>query len=152
MKLYCGVVKSELIEAGICVDILLYGGEADFVANIYDLQTWRNIFDKYKDITDVIIDGGIHGTFKTLRKKEEIVSLIHANCSGNVIVYGSHLLLKTRCAKLVRDPLKRRKSLPFTSIPAKFYTMENFKRAFESSETIRGYGKLRLKMEYYLKF
>ena len=152
MKLFCGVVKRELIEPGICVDVLLYGGEADIVDNIYYLETWRKIFNEYKDITDVIIDGGIHGTFKTLREKEDIVSLINLNCKGNIIIYGNHMLLKTRIAKLVRDPLKRRKSLPFTSIPVKFYTMENFKKAFESTEKIRGYGELRLKMEYYLKF
>ena len=91
MKLFCGVVKRELIEPGVCVDVLLYGGEADIVGNIYYLETWRKIFNEYKDITDVIIDGGIHGTFKTLREKEDIVSLINANCKGNIIIYGNHI-------------------------------------------------------------
>ena len=72
MILYCGVTKEEIFEPGICVDMMIDGGTADEPLNIYEVGTWKQLLEKYKDVDYIFIDGGIYGSFKDLESKKEI--------------------------------------------------------------------------------
>ena len=75
MILYCGVTKEEIFEPGICVDMMIDGGTADEPLNIYEVGTWKQLLEKYKDVDYIFIDGWIYGSFKDLKNSLRMTSL-----------------------------------------------------------------------------
>tara|TARA_X000000950_G_C13843796_1_gene631396 strand:+ start:986 stop:1450 length:465 start_codon:yes stop_codon:yes gene_type:complete len=154
MILYCGVTKEEIFEPGICVDMMIDGGTADEPLNIYEVDTWKQLLEKYNDVDYIFIDGGIYGSFKTLENKKEILDIIQIFCKKALIIYGEHILKRfyTIGVRNGKDLLQREENLPFTYIPVGQYTMENFKAAYNQSHLLTRMQKLRVMTEYSSKF
>jgi len=154
MILYCGVTKEEIFEPGICVDMMIDGGTADEALNIYEVDTWKQLLEKYKTIDYIFIDGGIYGSFDTVESKKEILDIIQNFCKKGLIIYGDHMLKRfyTIGVQKGKDLLQRHLNLPFTYIPVQQYTMENFKAAYNQSHLLTRMQKLRVITEYSSKF
>lgn len=159
MILYCGVTKeeifpSEIFKPGICVDLLIDGGTSDEPLNIYEVDTWKQLLEKYKDVDYIFIDGGIYGSFNTVESKKEILNIIQVFCKKALIIYGEHMLKRfyTIGVRKGTDLLQRHQQLPFTYIPVQQYTMENFKAAYNQSHLLTRMQKLRVITEYSSKF
>jgi len=154
MILYCGVTKEEIFEPGICVDIMIDGGTADEPLNIYEVDTWKQLLEKYKQVDYIFIDGGIYGYFDTVESKKEILDIIQNFCKKALIIYGEHMLKRfyTIGVRNGKDLLQRHGNIPFTYIPVQQYTMENFKAAYNQSHLLTRMQKLRVMSEYSSKF
>lgn len=159
MILYCGVTKeeifpSEIFEPGICVDLMIDGGTADEPLNIYLVDTWKQLLEKYKEVDYIFIDGGIYGSFDTVESKKAILDIIQVFCKKALIIYGEHMLKRFYTIGLRKgnDLLQRHQNLPFTYIPVAQYTMENFKAAYNQSHLLTRMQKLRVMSEYSCKF
>ena len=159
MILYCGVTKEEIFpydafKKGICVDMMIDGGTADEALNIYKVDTWKQLLEKYKDVDYIFIDGGIYGSFDTVESKKEILDIIQLFCKKALIIYGEHMLRRfyTIGVRKGKDLLQRHQNLPFTYIPVQQYTMENFKAAYNQSHLLTRMQKLRVMSEYSSKF
>tara|TARA_B100001059_G_C17785909_1_gene557063 strand:+ start:528 stop:1016 length:489 start_codon:yes stop_codon:yes gene_type:complete len=162
MILYCGVTKEEIFgfESSplpiICVDLMIDGGTADEPLNIYEVDTWKQLLEKYKDVDYIFIDGGIYGSFKDLESKKEILDIIQIFCKKALIIYGDHMLKRFRPytigVRKGKDLLQREQNLPFTYIPVRQYTMDNFKAAYNQSHLLTRMQKLRVMTEYSSKF
>ena len=155
MILYCGVVRQEIESPGVCIDLLLYGGEADIKGDIYKLQTWETVQSKYPDgFTTIFIDGGIHNRFLSPSIKRDVLTIIRNICTDSVIVYGNHLFNRydVNDVCLCEDPLCRNENVAFTKIPVKKYSMEMFDFVMETKDEINYFETLRCNMEYKLKF
>ena len=153
MILYCGVTKEEILKPGICVDLMIDGGTADEPLNIYLVDTWKQLLEKYKEVDYIFIDGGIYGSFKDLESKKEILDIIQVFCKKALIIYGEHMLKRfyTLGVRNGKDLLQRQ-NLPFTYIPVQQYTMSNFKAAYNQSHLLTRMQKLRAMVEYSSKF
>ena len=154
MILYCGITREEICEPGICVDLMIDGGTADEPLNIYLVDTWKQLLEKYKEVDYIFIDGGIYGSFKDLESKKEILDIIQVFCKKALILYGDHILKRvyTIGVRKGKDLLQRHQDLPFTYIPVRQYTMENFKTAYNQSSLLTRMQKLRVITEYSSKF
>ncbi len=154
MILYCGVTKEEIFEPGICVDLLIDGGTSDEPLNIYEVDTWKQLLEQYKQVDYIFIDGGIYGYFDTVESKKEILDIIQNFCKKALIIYGEHMLKRfyTIGVRKGKDLLQRHEKLPFTYIPVQQYTMENFKAAYNQSHLLTRMQKLRVMSEYSSKF
>lgn len=154
MILYCGVTKEELVQHGICVDLLIDGGTSDEQLNIYHMQTWKYLLEKYKEVEFIFIDGGIYGGFESIESKTKIVNVIQKFCKGSIIIYGNHMLKRfsIKNIKEGNDLLERKCDIPFTCIPVEQYTMENFHDAYKKSTYLTNMQKVRVNSEYYNKF
>ena len=156
MILYCGVTKEEISTCGpgICVDLLIDGGTADEQLNIYKVDTWKQLLEKYKNVDYIFIDGGIYGSFQNLESKNEILSIIQIFCTKALIIYGEHMLRRfyTIGVRQGKDLLQRDQILPFTYIPIRQYTMDNFKSAYNKSSYLTRMQKIRVMSEYSSKF
>ena len=159
MILYCGVTKeeifpSEIFKPGICVDLLIDGGTSDEPLNIYEVDTWKQLLEKYKNVDYIFIDGGIYGSFNTVESKKEILNIIQVFCKKALIIYGEHILKRfyTIGVRKGTDLLQRHGNIPFTYIPVQQYTMENFKAAYNQSHLLTRMQKLRVMSEYSSKF
>lgn len=159
MILYCGVTKEEIFPVeifapGICVDLTIDGGTADEPLNIYVVDTWKHLLEKYKEIEYIFIDGGIYGSFDTLDKKKEVIGIIQQLCKKGLIIYGDHMLHRfpTDGVRQGKDLLQRQENLPFTYIPVEQYTVENFKAAYNKSAYLSRLQKIRVIAEYSGKF
>lgn len=154
MILYCGVTKEEIFTPGICVDLMIDGGTADEPLNIYLVDTWKQLLEKYKEVDYIFIDGGIYGSFKDLESKKAILDIIQVFCKKALIIYGEHILKRfyTLGVRNGKDLLRRHQKLPFTFIPVQQYTMRNFKAAYNQSHLLSRMQKLRAMVEYSSKF
>lgn len=154
MILYCGITREEICEPGICVDLMIDGGTADEPLNIYLVDTWKQLLEKYKEVDYIFIDGGIYGSFKDLESKKEILDIIQVFCKKALILYGDHMLKRfyTIGVRKGNDLLQRNDNIPFTYIPVRQYTMENFKTAYNKSYLLTRMQKLRVITEYNAKF
>jgi len=154
MILYCGVTREEIKEEGICVDLMIDGGTSDVPLNIYLVETWKHLLKTYKDVDYIFIDGGIYGSFANLESKNEILNIIQIFCKKALIIYGDHILKRfyTIGVRKGKDLLQRNDNIPFTYIPVRQYTMENFKTAYNKSYLLTRMQKLRVITEYNAKF
>lgn len=159
MILYCGVTKEEIFPEdifapGICVDLMIDGGTSDEPLNIYLVDTWKQLLEKYKEVEYIFIDGGIYGSFDTLESKKAILDIIQVFCKKALIIYGEHMLKRfyTIGVRKGKDLLQRHQGLPFTYIPVRQYTMENFKAAYNQSSLLTRMQKIRVMTEYSSKF
>ena len=152
--LFCGVTREELQGEGICIDLLIDGGSSDEQLNIYELETWTYLLEKYNCIDIIFIDGGIYGSFKTVEVKEKVLNIIQTFCKKGLIIYGNHLLKRFNIPDVntCTDLLRRNQNLPFTYIPVERYTMENFKYAYNNSAYLKKIQKIRVTTEYICKF
>ena len=155
MDLYCCVTKEELIDDAVTVDLLVDGGTADVVANIFCVNTWDKLYRTYGNdaFERIFIDGGIYGSFTSLDEKEQIMCVMRALCKTSIILYGHHMLLRGDVARveLVDDPLRRK--IPCTRIPVEVYTMKNIKDIFDKKQidTV-SYQRMRWQLDFYQKF
>lgn len=159
MILYCGVTKEEIFPTdmfapGICVDLMIDGGTSDEPLNIYLVDTWKQLLEKYKEVDYIFIDGGIYGSFKDLESKKAILDIIQVFCKKALIIYGDHMLKRfyTIGVRKGKDLLQRHQDLPFTYIPVRQYTMDDFKAAYNQSHLLTRMQKIRVMTEYSSKF
>jgi len=155
MDLYCCVTNEELIDDAVTLDLLVDGGSADVVANIFCVQTWEMLYRTYgkNAFERIFIDGGVYGSFTSLDEKKKIMRIMRALCKISIVLYGHHMLLRGEVARveLVDDPLRRK--IPCTMIPVEVYTLKNIKAVFDKKQidTV-SYQRIRCQLDFYQKF
>lgn len=114
--------------------------DADNIGNIFDVQTWRNILERYgeKCFDCIMTDGGLLG----VKRIDEVIRIKYRllKDDGYILNYTSVI------GKIVEDPLQR-PEVKFFKIPKKQYTIEEHDRAYMDLKSSTWSGKLKERLK-----
>lgn len=141
MWLFVGIRKDEIPKSFAFDYITLDIENADIIGEIFSVQTWEYILNKYGEkYFDVIMtDGGL----MFVKRDNMIIQIKHKllKDTGVILNYTSVI------GKLVMDPLKRGSCYQFWKILKKDYTIQNHDIAWNSYKPNHWTGVLRKKIK-----